>query len=395
VLLAAGADLPSFAYVGLRWVDRAGGAALMVYQPFRPALSNVVAVTIPESDACVIIGKLIASMPVLPASLTHGETPDSGLGMRVTSSRRTLASKGFDSLTMFRARAALDPPYADLGVEVSIAGSLAPSLVAGGLPASRMPVLVILVATSIGLTVAAGDQLRRELALSRLREDFVSSVSHELRTPLAQIRMFAETLRLRRVRTPDEETTSLGIIENEARRMEHLVENLLHFSRAERSVQRVRTAPVNLSALVHEIASEFTPLAERHGSRITLNVQPGITSTADSAALRQALLNLLDNAVKYGARGQMITVGLAMHEQRARLTVDDQGAGVGASEHDAIWERFARGEAARRTGAAGTGVGLAIVRDIVALHGGTSSVEVSPDGGARMVIELPGASVAV
>jgi signal transduction histidine kinase len=278
-------------------------------------------------------------------------------------------------------------------VEVDLAEHIAPSLVVGGLPRSRVPLLVVLLLMSVGLMVAAGDQLRREVALARLREDFVSSVSHELRTPLAQIRMFAETLRLGRVRTPAEGDRSLGIIENEARRMEHLVENLLHFSRAERGALQVTAVPTSLSSLLHDITGEFAPLAERTGSRIALHAQTGITANVDPSALRQAMLNLLDNAVKYGRAGQVIGVRLTASRGVARIEVDDEGNGIAAAERESVFDRFTRGEAARGAGIAGTGVGLAIVRDVARLHGGTARAESSPQGSARMVIELPGATV--
>jgi signal transduction histidine kinase len=393
VLIAATAELPSFAYFGLHWIHRDDSRVLMVHQPFRESASSIVAFTLPERDVRAIASKAIASMPVLPPSLNHDSTVNSGLGLRVLTERGEIAARNPDSLTPFRARVALGAPFVDLAVEVMLTERIAPSLVVGGLPRSRVPLLVVLLVMSVALTIAAGDQLRRELALSGLREGFVSSVSHELRTPLAQIRMFAETLRLGRVRNAAEATRSLGIIENEARRLEHLVENLLYFSRGERRALRVHAVPTNLSSLVGEIVSEFTPLAERHGSRVTMNVAAGMRATVDPAALRQAMLNLLDNAVKYGSRGQTITVGVRANGRVAHISIDDQGAGVADSEREAIWDRFSRGEAARRTGVAGTGVGLAIVRDLVALHGGTTRVESAPGGGARIVIEVPGAAV--
>src|SRR5206468_1637555 len=112
----------------------------------------------------------------------------------------------------------------------------------GGLPQSRLPLLLGALGLTAGLIVTALVQLRREYELARLRTDFVSGVSHELRTPLAQIRMFSETLLLGRVRSEEEGRRSLEIIDQEARRLTHLVENLLHFSRSERQVTRLSPA---------------------------------------------------------------------------------------------------------------------------------------------------------
>src|SRR3989475_3413353 len=142
---------------------------------------------------------------------------------------------------------------------------MAANLVIGGLPRSRLPVLLGVLALTPGLIVTALVQLQREYELARLRTDFVSGVSHELRTPLAQIRMFSETLLLGRVRSDDERERSLEIIDQEARRLTHLVENLLHFSRSERRLARLSPALAPLAPLVSEAAEGFAPLAAARG----------------------------------------------------------------------------------------------------------------------------------
>src|SRR5213076_2188456 len=244
-------------------------------------------------------------------------------------------------------------------VQVALRPDLAPKLVIGGMPRSNLPMLLSLLALTAGLVVAALLQLRREYELSQLRADFVSGVSHELRTPLAQIRMFSETLLLGRVRSDEEQVRSLEIIDQEARRLTHLVENLLHFSRSERQLTRLSPAPAPLAALV------------------------------DADALRQMLLNLLDNAVKYGPAGQTVTLGLSVGEGRARICVDDQGPGVPAADRERIWDQFWRLERDRGSAVAGTGIGLSVVRELVALHGGRAWAEDAPGSGGRFVIELP------
>jgi len=240
-----------------------------------------------------------------------------------------------------------------------------------------------------GLIVAAGYQVRRERDLARLRDDFVASVSHELRTPLAQIRLFAETLRLARVRSPEEEARSLAIVENESKRLEHLVGNVLHFSRAERSGIAISRERVDLGALLGSIASDFAPLAERAGSAIAVHADPGVRADIDPAAMRQVVLNLLDNAVKYGRAGQTLVLRLATDGGALRIEVENEGESIPAVERARIWERFWRGESARRAGITGTGIGLAIVRDIVASHGGSATAEELPAGGTRIVVRLP------
>lgn len=389
LLRGATAVLPAYAYFGLTWIPGAHGRDLLVFQPLHDNTARAMAFTLPERGAARLISGIVARDPVLPASLTHGAALDSGVGLRVTTARGELVNRRFDASSPFRAGLRLDQPYGDLGVDVSLSESLAPALVIGGLPRSRVPLLVALLTLTVALTIAAGDQLRRELQLSRLREDFVSSVSHELRTPLAQIRMFAETLRLGRVRSPEEGERSLSIVENEARRLEHLVENLLHFSRAERHELEVRTEPTNMTSLVQEIVAEFVPLAARSDSKVVLELAPDVWAHVDPAAIRQVVLNLLDNAVKYGRVGQVITVRLSVTAESTRLEVQDEGSGIAPQDRPRIWERFWRSESARQTGVTGTGIGLAIVSDLVRLHGGTATAELSPTGGARIVIVLP------
>jgi signal transduction histidine kinase len=392
LLRSATAELPSYAYFGMRWIPGASPAELRVFQPLRDGVPSAMTFTLSAHGASALLAKVIEKDPVLPASITHGATIAPGVGLRVVSAHGTVADRHFDVASPFHATLALDQPYGDLAVEVSVSEWLAPALVIGGLPRSRVPLLGSLLVLTIALTIAAADQIRRESELSRLREDFVSGVSHELRTPLAQIRMFAETIRLGRVRSPEENDRSLGIIENETRRLEHLVENLLHFSRAERGALRVYPARTNLTSLLQEVVTQFVPLAARSQSTIALALAPDVIVDVDAAAIRQIVPNLLDNAVKYGKSGQTITVRLTADDHRARIEVEDEGPGIDASDRPRIWERFWRSESARRAGIVGTGVGLAIVSDLVRLHGGLASARASGNGmrtGACIVVDLP------
>ncbi len=263
------------------------------------------------------------------------------------------------------------------------------------MPRSNVPMLLSLLALTAVLVVAALLQLRREYELSRLRADFVSGVSHELRTPLAQIRMFSETLLLGRVRSDEERERSLEIIDQESRRLTHLVENLLHFSRSERRLTRLSPAPAPLAPLLREAAEGFAPLAAARGVTLCTELTDGVVAPVDADALRQMLLNLLDNAVKYGPSGQTVTLSLKVTDGRALLCVADQGPGIPAADRERIWDRFWRLERDRGSAVAGTGIGLSVVRELVALHGGRVWAEDAPAAerggraGSRFVIELP------
>jgi signal transduction histidine kinase len=303
------------------------------------------------------------------------------------------------------AQDSLGPRFGNLVARATLHPAFAEAIVIKGPPRGQLPLLAGIFAVTMGLMTAALFQLRRESELARLRSDFVSSVSHELRTPLAQIRLFAETLLLGRVRSENEARRSLEIIDQEVRRLTHLVENVLHFSRAERRTIHLSLETVELGILVQEIAESFAPLASAHQMVMSLEVESGVMALVDPGAVRQMVINLLDNAVKYGSSGQTIKVGLRWieepraaaeqraepHEGRARVFVDDRGPGIHLRDRKRIWERFTRLGRDGSAVVAGTGIGLAIVRELAELHGGGAWVEDAPGGGARFVVELPGA----
>jgi signal transduction histidine kinase len=333
--------------------------------------------------------------PLLPRPLTGGVVYDS-LGSAIITEA--------DGVELYRSPVQYPPTFAardsfehpmmgGMRVQVALRPDMAPKLVIGGMPRSNVPMLLSLLALTAVLVVAALLQLRREYELSRLRADFVSGVSHELRTPLAQIRMFSETLLLGRVRSDEERLRSLEIIDQEARRLTHLVENLLHFSRSERRLARLSPAPAPLAPLLSEAAEGFAPLAAARGVTLCTELTEGVVAPIDADALRQMLLNLFDNAVKYGPSGQTVTLGLSVSDRRARIWVDDQGPGIPAADRERVWDQFWRLERDRGSAVAGTGIGLSVVRELVALHGGRAWVEDAPGSadraGSRFVIELP------
>ncbi len=267
-------------------------------------------------------------------------------------------------------------------------------LALGSIPVSRVPWLVgllVITAAMIAMTVM---QLRREHQLARLRADFISSVSHELRTPLSQILLFAETLNLGRVRTDQERRTASGVIVQEGRRLMHLVENILHFSRAERQMTRLGPEPVDLSRAVATVVEDWLPLAGAADVRVETCFAADAHALADRGALRQMVLNLLDNAVKYGPSGQTVFVGTSASDGRARVWIDDQGEGIPLRERERVFDSFYRLDRHANSAVAGSGIGLYVVRELARLHGGNAWVADAPGGGARIVIELPAAPLA-
>ncbi len=331
--------------------------------------------------------------PLLPDSLGHGRVGNDRLALVVRDAQGVVVFRRVPPWSgSLRAVVVGDDAYSGalrgFSAEVEIDPSAAPDLVIGGLPRSRLAQILALVGLAAGLLVVTLVQLGRERALERLRAEFVASASHELRTPLTQLRMFAETLRLGRVRSEEERQRSLDVIDREARRLAHLVENLLQFSRSGRGAPGPDSPPRELGPLVAEVLESFRPVAESTGARLRAEIAPDLWARVDADAWRQVLLNLLDNAAKYGPPGQEIAICLDGADGQLRLSVEDQGPGIPASERERVFERFQRLERDRASTVTGTGLGLAVVRRLVSGWGGRCFVEAASGGGARVVVEL-------
>ncbi len=286
----------------------------------------------------------------------------------------------------------ISPRFGSLRVHLAVVPEIAEQLLVGGLPRSRLPLLLALFLLTTGLAVVALLQMRRQQELARMRSDFVAGVSHELRTPLAQIRWFAELLRMGRLRSPEERERSLRIIDQEARRLAFLVENVLNFSRSGSRSARLRPEPVQLSSEVREIVDAFAPLVESRRIAVRTVMEEDVWALVDRAAFRQILLNLLDNAAKYGPPSQTVIVGVARAAaERVRMWVEDEGPGVPESERVRVWQPFYRAERDRGSVATGSGIGLAVVGDLVAQQHGRRWIESGSAGGARILIEFPAA----
>jgi signal transduction histidine kinase len=331
---------------------------------------------------------------LLPAALTGGRDARTLVDLRVfdATGATVFASRGTapgPQIVETQLLAGLDIPLkAQVSVTPAFIASLGP---AHGAP-PRTTLVVALVTVNVVLVTIGLLQLTRERELARLRSNFVAGVSHELRTPLAQIRMFSETLLLDRIRNATEKQRALEIIGQESTRLTQLVDNVLLFHRrTEASVAAERDA-IDLNAFARDVVDSFEPLAAARSAALALAVSPEAVSVrADRDALRQVLLNLLDNAVKFGPAGQVITVRVAAEAGQAVVTVDDGGPGVPIGERERIFKAFERGRATKGTG--GAGIGLAVVQQIVDAHRGEVSVEGLPAGGARFRVVLPMATL--
>ena len=356
--------------------------------------------TCPRAIADGVLRDVMSTHALLPGSVTGGVANDSLLAVTVSDAsgrewfRSARPSVVGAAPSPYASEVALDGAGVPLVVRAALRASAPEILLVGRPPASRLPILLGLLALTAALASVALMQLRREHELARLRADFTSSVSHELRTPLAQILLFGETLELGRVRSDADRRLAVETIVHEARRLMRMVDNVLHFARTTEGRVQLEIAPTELGPLVESIATTFAPLAEERGSHVVTDVCDSLVATVDSGAVRQIVLNLLDNALKFGPPGQTVRLIVDRVDGRARLAVEDQGPGIPVVDRSRIWSPYVRLRREKSVAHEGSGIGLAVVRELTALHRGEAYVEDAAGGGARVVIELPiGASV--
>jgi signal transduction histidine kinase len=358
----------------------AGQRALVAYGFSTDGPSLVQAVFDPIFQGRPLLAPIIADSLPNPVLFTLGV---------VAGGRRTLYGLSDPSPL---ATTRLAQPMGDLGFELSLQPGAADRLLPGGMPRPRTPLLLAIVGATGALVLLGIRLARRASALARQRADFTASVSHELRTPLAEILLFAETMALGRYRAVSDYRREAGVIVQEGRRLLHLVENVLHVSRAERAGAKPPQRPASLAPVVRRALDGFGPMAAARGATIRTELDDAVTAPVDGPAFERVVVNLVDNAVKYAGHAGPVTISLGRRRDRAEIRVDDAGPGVPAADRERIWEPFVRLARDHDDARTGGGLGLTVVRDIVRSHGGTAHVETSPSGGARFVVRIPGAA---
>jgi heavy metal sensor kinase len=229
---------------------------------------------------------------------------------------------------------------------------------------------------------------RLEEALERERR-FVDDASHELRTPLATLRAELD-LALRRSRTAEELVAALRSASGETDRLVRLSEDLLVLARADRGRLPVRREPVEVARLLAAAAEPFSRRAAEGGVSLELRSPDDLRADVDELRLRQALGNLLDNALRHTPRGGRVTVEAIRRDGALRLEVSDTGEGFPPGSVPGVFEAFARPDAARARHDGGAGLGLTIVRAVAEAHGGSVEAGDGPRGGAMVVVTIPG-----
>ncbi len=232
--------------------------------------------------------------------------------------------------------------------------------------------------------------VRREIHLSRLKSDFVANVSHELKTPLALIRLFAETLELGRVPGEEKAKQYYRIINKESQRLTQLINNILDFSRIEAGRKQYRFIPTDLSRIVREVVEAYGFPIEKDGFTLEVEVAEDLPEVEiDPEAIEQALLNLVNNAIKYSPDQKFIRLEVRRDGERILIAVRDKGIGVAKADQKRIFEKFYRAENTLVHTTKGSGLGLALVQHIMEAHGGSVELLSAPGVGSTFTLVLP------
>ena len=252
--------------------------------------------------------------------------------------------------------------------------------------ASLNIVIVVVIVAGVYLTIK---DMNRELEISRLKSDFVSNVSHELKTPLSLIRMFSETLLLGRVKE-ERKQEYYTVINKESERLTALINNVLDFSKIDAGRRSYDVAPAHVGDVIENTLAAYQYELRKDQFTVDVEIDPDLPETLlDDDAIAQALLNLLNNAVKYSREEKYIKVSATQRDGMIHVSVTDHGIGISKEDQKRLFEMFFRARDERVRSTRGTGLGLAITRHTVEAHGGTVSVESTEGQGSTFTISLP------
>lgn len=248
--------------------------------------------------------------------------------------------------------------------------------------------LAFAVAISGGALFFIHRAVERERRLNSMKSDFVASVSHELRAPVASIRLMADALTAGKI-----EQHTVGefhrLISREGARLSTLIENVLDFARIEQGRKQWHFEECDLGALLTETLALMEPLAAEKNITLVSSPFPAVEATVDPGAIQQALVNLLDNAIKFSPAGSQVEITLREVSSNWEIQITDQGPGIPPAEHARIFEKFHRLGSELRRETQGTGIGLSLVKAVAAAHGGRVALSSVPEQGSSFTLIGP------
>ncbi|MEO5800372.1 MAG: HAMP domain-containing sensor histidine kinase [Gemmatimonadales bacterium] len=265
-------------------------------------------------------------------------------------------------------------------------------VVAGALGAdiARSPLTLMLVLASLAALalIIAWSAAKRAADLAAVRATLIAGMSHELRTPLTEILLVGESIQRGRYGDPQEVAGAVDIVVREARRLLRMISNVLHISTTGGSAAGHAT-PQRLGDEIRRVVEDFAGIAAGYDCAVSVRIDSDDLVAVDLEAVRQILNNFLDNACRYGGGGLPVEVVLSRHHDMLRLAVNDQGQGIATGDREVVWRPFVR---ARQTGGReifGSGIGLAVARQLATAWRGTTGIESSVSGGASVYVDFP------
>ena len=283
----------------------------------------------------------------------------------------------------------LDDPFRGLALGVKFQGTTAEAISRRWVLQSFL-ILGVLSILMIGGLVLTYRSVNKQVAFARLKSDFVSNVSHELRTPLALIRLYAETLELGRIGTEAKKHEYYSIIRKESERLTALINNILDFSRIEAGRKEYDFRETDIAELVRNTLDTYRYQIEQQGFLLEEQIDPEIPKVrVDREAIARALVNLVNNALKYSDNEKFLGVRLYRDNAVLKLEVSDRGIGIERHEQARIFEKFYRTCDPLVHNTKGSGLGLSLVKHITHAHGGEVEVESTPGRGSKFTLSLP------
>jgi two-component system, OmpR family, phosphate regulon sensor histidine kinase PhoR len=277
-------------------------------------------------------------------------------------------------------------------IGISLKGTTIASLVESRSKFNILLIVALNLILLIGLLFVY-KSIRKEIELAQIKSDFVSNVSHELRTPLALISMFAETLELERARTEEKKKEYYKIISQEANRLGKIVNKILNFSKIEAGKIKYHFVVTDLNSFAEDIYNTYIFHLQNNGFQCSF--EKGDFSNkinADREALSEAIINLIDNAVKYSNDVKFITIKTGLEKDMVFIEVKDKGIGISKDDQKKIFDKFFRVTTGNIHDTKGTGLGLTLVKHIVNVHKGTITIDSSIGKGSSFRIYLPSVS---
>jgi two-component system phosphate regulon sensor histidine kinase PhoR len=259
---------------------------------------------------------------------------------------------------------------------------------------TRQVIDLVLISSAVSVIVAGLAVLllaaRRAQRANELKSDFISNVSHELKTPLSIINMFGEMLATNRTKSDEQAREYASIIMRESRRLSRLIDNVLDFARMERGAGTFELEEGDIAAVVERSLDIYRHRLERDQIQLSVHVEEGLPAVRiDENAMTLAVLNLVDNALKYSGNGCRLEVAVRRRGDEVALSVTDNGPGIPPEEHELVFERFYRSRRVRLKTARGSGIGLALVKNIAEAHAGRVTLDSELGTGTTFTVWIP------